>query len=170
MRDANIKSALNLADNQATINEYESYTESYYSTTNIILLDLSIDFQAKEFKDGIVKAIKIIGENEGPYLVHCNEGKDRAGYMSAIIECMMGATAEEVVKDYMITYYNYYNVAENDDRYNTIKGKNIEDTLKKSFNVDNIYGIDLKKECEEFLISIGLTNSEIEAARSRLQK
>ena len=170
MRDAKIKSAINLADSQATINEYELYNESYYSTTNVTLLDLSIDFQAKEFKDGIVKAIKFIGENEGPYLVHCNEGKDRAGYMSAIIECMMGATAEEVVKDYMITYYNYYNVAENDDRYNTIKSKNIEDTLKKNFNVDNIYGIDLKKECEEFLISIGLTNSEIEAARNRLQK
>ena len=170
MRDTKIKSAINLADSQATINEYKSYNESYYSTTNIILLDLSIDFQAKEFKDGIVKAIKFIGENEGPYLIHCNEGKDRAGYMSAIIECMMGATGEEVVKDYMITYYNYYGVTENDKRYDAIKSKNIEDTLKKNLNVDSIYGIDLKKECEKFLISIGLTDSEIEAARSRLQK
>jgi len=169
-RNANIKSIINLADNQTTMSEYPSYNESYYSTTNIIPLDLSIDFQAKDFKDGIVKAIRFIGENDGPYLIHCNEGKDRAGYMSAIVECMMGATADEVIKDYMVTYYNYYNVTENDERYNPIKSKNIENTLKNSFNVDNIYNIDLKKECEKYLMSLGLTNTEIEAAINKLHE
>ena len=170
MEAANIKSVINLADNEMKMKVYNRFEESYYSTSKIIPLDLSIDFKAKEFNEGIVKAIKFIAENEGPYLIHCDEGKDRAGYMSAIIECMMGATADEVVKDYMITYYNYYNVDENDERYNTIKTKNIEDTLENTFDVNSIYGIDLKKECEEFLMSIGLTNSDIEAAQYKLQK
>ena len=170
MEAANIKSVINLADNEMKMKAYNRFEESYYSTIKIIPLDLSIDFKAKEFKEGIVKAIKFIAENEGPYLIHCDEGKDRAGYMSAIIECLMGATADEVVKDYMITYYNYYKVGENDERYNTIKTKNIEDTLERTFDVNSIYGIDLKKECESFLISIGLTNSDIEAAQYKLQK
>lgn len=170
MEAAKIKSVINLADNEMKMKAYDGFEESYYSTSKIIPLDLSIDFKAKEFKEGIVKAIKFIAENEGPYLVHCDEGKDRAGYMSAIIECMMGATADEVVKDYMITYYNYYNVGENDERYDTIKAKNIENTLESTFDVDSIYGKDLKKECEEFLISIGLTNSDIEAAQYKLKK
>ena len=170
MRNANVKTTINLADDKTTMESYENYTETYYSTTNIIPLNLALDFTTAEFKAGIARAFRFIGENEGPYLVHCLEGKDRAGYISSLLECIMGASADEVVSDYMVSYYNYYNVDQKDERYNKIKTNNIEKLLKNAFAVDNIYNVDLKKECEELLVSIGLSNDEIEVVRQKLQK
>lgn len=35
---------------------------------------------------------------------HCTKGKDRAGFMPALLEALIGATREEIVEDYMQSY------------------------------------------------------------------
>jgi len=51
---------------------------------------------------------RFIIANDGPYLIHCTEGKDRAGFVSAVLEALMGADLQEIVADYMKSYENYY--------------------------------------------------------------
>ena len=112
---AGIRTVMNLADAESALVNYEGYEGSWYSTLNVIPLNLGVDFVADDFRSGLAEGFRFIASHEGPYLVHCNEGKDRAGFASAILECLMGATAEEVVADYMVTYYNYYGVADGTD-------------------------------------------------------
>jgi len=47
---------------------------------------------------------------DGPYLVHCLEGKDRTGFVCIVLEALMSATYQEIVDDYMLTYNNYYHI------------------------------------------------------------
>ena len=43
--------------------------------------------------DQVTLAINM-ASHEGPYLIHCTEGKDRTGFVSALLECLIGAGAE----------------------------------------------------------------------------
>ena len=48
---------------------------------------LGMDFLSKATLSGLAEGMRFIINNDGPYLIHCNEGKDRAGFVSALIEC-----------------------------------------------------------------------------------
>lgn len=111
-RDAGISVFINLTDNEKGLSTYENYSSSYYSKQKIAALGLPAAFTSSLFKDGLAKGLRFMIENEGPYLVHCREGKDRAGYVIAVLEALMGASIEDIKNDYTKTYTNYYNVVD----------------------------------------------------------
>ena len=165
---AGVKTFMNLADNKAAAEAYEGYADSYYSKQNVVFLGLGVDFSEKSFKDGLAEGMRYMASHEGPYLVHCTEGKDRAGYVSALLECFMGATYEEVCADYMTTYENYYGVEKGSEKYTAILNSNIVKSLKNAFGVEDLAAADLKAEATEYLKEIGLSDAEIEQLRKNL--
>ena len=42
--------------------------------------------------------------------VHGLEGKDRTGFMCAVLQMLCGASYEEILEYYMKTYENYYKI------------------------------------------------------------
>ena len=165
---AGVKSFINLVDDESTLKSYPGFSESYYSKQTYLLLDLDMDFFTPEFKDGLIKAIRFIGENEAPYLVHCTEGKDRAGYVCAMLECLMGAELNEVIADYMVTFYNFYGVLPSTEHYDLIASGNIVSTLCKTFGLTSLERTDLSAAAEAYLLAIGSTAEEIDLARKNL--
>ena len=168
-RKYGIVTVMNLVDNEETAKSYEGYDETYYSTTNYIALDMSVDFDSDDFREKLAKGLKFFAENKGPYLVHCTEGKDRAGVTAALLECLMGASYDEVVSDYMVSYYNYYGITPDDERYDKIAAKNIESTLKQMYGTDDLKNADLAAEAEEYCKELGLTDDEIASLRTNLR-
>ncbi len=67
------------------------------------------------------KMFESILDNDGPYYIHCLEGKDRTGYVCMVIEALCGASYEELVEDYFITYHNYYGIEKGTSKYDLIK-------------------------------------------------
>ena len=165
---AGVKTIVNLADNGDEAQAYPGFGDSYYSKQNVIYLGLGVDFQADEFKAGLANGLKFMSSNEGPYLVHCTEGKDRAGFVSALLSCLMGANYEEVLADYMVTYDNYYGIKPGTDKYQAIADSNIVKSLKLAFGVDDLTAVNLAAEAEEYLQSIGLRSDEIAALKANL--
>ena len=167
--EAGVKTFINLADNEETMKGYEGFADSYYSKQNIIALNLGVDFSAEEFKAGLAKGISFMAAHEAPYLVHCTEGKDRAGFVNAVLECLMGATADEVVADYMVTYYNYYAVKPDGDRYQVIANSNIKKSLATAFGIADIADADLAACAEQYLLGIGVSAEDIAKVRENLK-
>ena len=165
---AGVRTFINLADNEETMKGYEGFADTYYSRQNILPLNLGVDFAAEDFRAGLANGIRFIASNEGPYLIHCTEGKDRAGFTSAVLESLLGATADEVIADYMVTYYNYYGVQPGTEQYDIVAGSNICKTLAAAFGVSDIRGTDLAAEAEAYLMEIGLTAEEIAQVRANL--
>ncbi len=159
---AGVKTFVNLADNQEEAEAYEGFAETYYSKQNIVYLCLGVDFAAEDFKAGLAEGFRFMIDNEGPYLIHCTEGKDRAGFTHALLECFMGATYEEVIADYMVTYYNYYGVEPGSEKYDAIANSNIIKSLCTAFGVEDLTTADLVVEAAEYLAEIGLSDEEIE--------
>ncbi len=165
---AGVKTFINLADSPETMQGYEGFAESYYSRQAVIPLNLGVDFAADDFRAGLANGIRFIAENEAPFLVHCNEGKDRAGFVSAVLECLMGATLDEVKADYMVTFFNYYGVQPGTDQYDLIVSANIVKSLCTAFGLDTLENADLAAAAEAYLLGIGVTADEIAQVRAKL--
>ena len=164
--NAGIITVVNLADPS---NTYEGMENTYYSTCQVAYVNLGIDFLSEATLNGLAEGMRFIIHNDGPYLIHCNEGKDRAGFVSALLECLMGATLEEVIDDYMVTYYNYYGVEEGTEKYAAIVKNNLIKELNTTFKVDDVYKADLAREAEAFLMEdAGLTADEVAALKGKL--
>ena len=168
MEKAGVTDVLNLADTFREMIAYETYAGSYYEDQNIGNFGLGVDFAADEFKVGMNGVFAFIAENPGTYLIHCNEGKDRAGFVTAVLECLMGASAEEVVADYMVTYYNYYGVEVGTDKYNAIANSNIIKSLCNAFGIADLYTADLAAEAYAYAQEIGVSEEQIAAVKKNL--
>ena len=167
---AGVKTFINLADNEETMKGYEDYPNSYYAQREVIALNLGVDFTAADFKAGLGEGLTFLATHEGPYLVHCTEGKDRAGFVSALLECLMGASIDEVVADYMVTYFNYYGVTEGSEQYDAIVRSNIAKSLANAFGVEDVYSADLAAGAGAFLADCGLSEETIAALKENLGK
>lgn len=168
LREAGVTVVMNLADTREKAESFEGYDKSYYSTINYIPLNTGMDFTAGDFKMKLAEGLRFFASNPGVYAVHCAEGKDRGGFVTALLECFMGASADEVVEDYMVTYYNYYGVEKGDERYERIAAGNIVKSLERAFGVEDIYSADLAREAEEYFAELGLTDSELDSLRANL--
>ena len=139
---------------------------------DIIALDMSMDLSSEDFRQKLARGYRFLASHEGPYLIHCNEGKDRTGYAAAILECLMGADAEEVIEDYMLTYCNFYGIEPGSEQYEEIADKNIVANLEKTFRISSIRDkdADLQGCAEAYLKEIGLSGEEISALKERLSR
>ena len=132
---AGVKTIVNLADNAADAAAFEGFADTYYAGQKVVYLSLGVDFQAADFQAGLANGLRHMAANKGPYLIHCTEGKDRAGFVTALLECYMGATYDEVITDYMRTFINYYGVEPGSEKYDAIAKSNIIKSLQQAFGV-----------------------------------
>ena len=175
----NIMSVMNLADSREKIEGYfkeEDFASPYYKTLyengQVIALNMGVSFKTREFQNGLVEGLTFLSKNEGPYLVHCNEGKDRAGFTSALLSALMGLTYDEISSDYMTSYENYYHVEKGTEQYEAVKRSNIDSMLSFIAGVEtkDLENVDLAAKAEEFLIAIGMEKADIDTLKSKLSK
>ena len=168
LKKAGVTVIMNLANSEADAKAFEGFADTYYAGQKVIYLNLGVDFSAPEFQAGLADGLRFFAENKGVYYVHCTEGKDRAGFVNALLECLMGATFSEVVEDYMTTYYNYYGVERGSEKYTAIAESNIIKTLQAAFGVADLTTADLQQGAKDYMKAIGLTDGEIAALMANL--
>lgn len=110
LEEENAKTVLNLTDTDDKMLTYEmpAYSKSLWDAGSVILCPLKADPTADDYNNRLIEALKELPLHPAPYVVHCTEGKDRTGYVCALLEGLCGATYEEIVADYLVTYSNYY--------------------------------------------------------------
>lgn len=173
VKEAGVKTIVNLADSPEALEAMlspGSYYEDLYRNDRVIALNMGVDFNDPAFHEKLARGLRFMIHHEGPYLLHCKEGKDRAGMVSALLAALSGANLDEITSDYMESYKNYYKVEENDDRYPII-GRIIVDILKdmnKGIAVDK--NTKLKAMAVSYLEDvIGLSGEEISQLQSNLR-
>ena len=172
-----IRSVLNLSDSEAKYKGYtekEDFSSEYYDSLcqsgDVLFLAMNANYRSDDFAKKIADALLEISSHEKPCLIHCVEGKDRTGFVCALMSALAGASAQEIIDDYMITYYNYYRVTKEKepDRYEAILG-NVYDFMycmsgaEKGTPADTL---DLKSGARSYLAKGGLTEEQIAAVES----
>ncbi len=135
--DAKIAVAINLANSKEELEGYfteEGFNSPYYrglyNAGKVVYLSMGVDFTAADFTQKLKQGLEFMIANEGPYVVHCTEGKDRAGFVAGLLEALMGASAAEIKEDYMLSFVNYYHVQHGSEQYNRIAESNILESLR----------------------------------------
>ena len=185
MEKANVNFILNLADTDEKIKGYmeqddfdspyfkELYTKkrlflSFAKDDKVMPLALNMNYMSDEFGQKVAMGFKNMASSNGPYLVHCLEGKDRTGFVCIVLEALMGASYKEIVDDYMLTYKNYYGIIKGDSRYDVIKKRNVDSMLEFICNGDP-NKVDIVSGTKNYLLKMGMTSSEIETLVAKLK-
>ena len=159
---------LNVSEDEANLKSLPGYEETYFASVNHLAININLDVKSEENKKVTAEFLRCIASNKGPYLIQCLQGKDRTGIMCAILECLMGATYDEIIDDYMLTFYNWFGITKEDKSYQIIADQNIINTLKTVFDTDDLKNADLKAEAEKYLLNIGLNEKEIADLKANL--
>lgn len=179
IKENGIRTVMNLADSEESILSYmekEDFASPYYASLfengDVIALNMGVSFKTREFQASLSEGLTFLASKEGPYLVHCTEGKDRAGFTSALLSALMGLTYQEIVEDYMTTYENYYHIEKGSEQYEAVKKSNIDSMLSfiASVESDKLSQVDLSLKAEEFLFAIGMEEDTVRKLKENLSK
>ncbi len=169
-----IVTVLNLADDENTIAGYTDmpeYSGQLLDAGNVILAQMTTSYTSDEFGDALRTGLEEMSGRDGPYLVHCLEGKDRTGFVCMVLGALSGATAEELEDDYMVTYLNYYDITKKDtERYNLIYERYFLPMLTYVLDTDDvdISEEEIEKRTETYLKKIGMEESSIKKLKYKL--
>ena len=167
---AQVRTVINLADSETVMEQYEGFQTTNCAGCDIIALDMGMDIQAEDFRQKLADGLRFIASHEGPYLIHCNEGKDRTGFAVAILEALMGADAGEIAADYMRTFSNFYGIGEETAQYQKIADSFLESSLAAALGISSVRDpdTDLQSAAQSYLKAIGMADDEIASLKARL--
>ena len=163
---------INLSDNELRYASYVSdpgfnsrYYHSLYRKGKVLLLALTANYRSDIFCEKVSEAFLTMTENGGPCLIHCVEGKDRTGFVVALLLALADASPEEIIDDYMMTYDNYFGITKEGDpeKYEAIKA-NVLDffyCMCEAESGTDTSLLDIKKGAESYLKRGGLSDEEI---------
>lgn len=199
-----IKTEIDLADTPQKVEKYmesEGYASTYcpglFRDGNTIACGMSANAFAEDFKTRLGEAVKFMIGHEPPYLIHCNEGKDRCGFVTMLLEAFAGAGIEELRRDYMVTMLNFYQIPDGGESYKLRQSLSIdrmiwlmenEDALENFLEIDwdgidvsnidwdglgfyknpNFQGVSLQAAAKKFLVECGVSEEECGLLKSIL--
>ena len=176
-----VATVLNLADSTEDIEEYcqaddfaSQYYLALYESGNVMALDLNGDFFSHSFGVSVASGLTFLAHHEPPYCVHCTEGKDRAGFTAMLLEALMGAELEEIIDDYMRSFYHYYGIDKQTqpERYDAVLRNNLLAILYHVTGVDTydeLTKVDLEDAVTKYLLDAGMAESDILLLKEKLR-
>lgn len=122
----------------------------------------------EQLGDKVAQVLRILLNAEGLTLYHCAHGKDRTGVISAILYLIADADREDIVTNYKVSYDYLEDFlkplidAAPDDMKHTLRSDEINIRIFLKYIDDKWDG-----KVENYLISNGMTESEIKALRDK---
>ncbi|MBO4832317.1 MAG: tyrosine-protein phosphatase [Oscillospiraceae bacterium] len=177
-----IRFIIDLADSEEDMNGYTAsdgfsseYAESLYENGCMVLLDMGSGYTGQVYKEKVVQGLRAALEHEGPIYIHCMEGKDRTGFVCLLLEALAGASFDEMKKDYMTTYGNYFGVTEDGtpEKYDAIVDLYFVPFMEFLHGTDDLSKLEkanYKNDARDYLKEGGMTNKEINQLRKMITK
>lgn len=177
-QQAGVRFVLDLSDSDDEIDEYIAEDEGagmdiafirqLRDQDCVIGADLSASYLSEDFNTNLCTGLIELTAHEGPYLTHCVEGKDRTGFVCIVLEALAGASYDEMLADYMLTYQNYYGITKESDpeSYDAISQVMFDDMVSGLAGVDidsDLAAINYAGPARDYLRSGGMTDEQIDA-------
>ena len=169
LRTVGVKTIINFVNKEEKAVEFPHYFETYYSKQNILFIPAPVYFFGEKYQDVLRKTIRFMLAHEGPYFFHCWEGKDRTGFICALLLCLVGAARNEIIADYMASYTNFFQFEKGSETYMHIALR-IYHLIKRAFDIDEVSDVDLSKKAYDYFVKIGLSEEEVTRLRDLLKR
>ena len=169
---------IDLADSEEDMEGYladpdfkSGYTKNLYETGADVLLDMSSSYTSDAYAQKVAEGLRAALVSDGPFYVHCMEGKDRTGFVCALLEALAGATFDEMKRDYMTTYENYFGVTkeETPEKFDAIVDLYFVpfmEFLHGTQDLETLKAADYREDAAAYLQNGGMTGEEIASLRA----
>lgn len=174
-----IRTVLNLSDSDSTLKAYfrknkissSYYYRTLYSSGRVYTANLSQKHTSSSYRKKVANGLKFLSKNKGPYLIHCEVGRDRTGFVILLLECLMGASYDEMLSDYAISYVNVNQYTQEKARQKAISCLNEEFSyMTGKAKSTNWRQVDLSQHAVNYMIKGGMSYTEISALRKNLSR
>jgi hypothetical protein len=174
-----IRLIVNLSDSEETLAERmdnvspSAYLKDLYDRNLILLPGINTQYGSTELKTKLASALLEMCSHEGPYLIHCALGKDRTGFVCALLEMLAGASYQEILDDYMLTYHNFYHVTSDGTpvKYQTVVDETFIPLIHYIVDADvDLASADLVPYAEAYLRAGGLSPAEVQKIKNTILK
>ena len=176
--DTGINCVINLAGNSSDLQIIADLVPWYnilLKNGNVIGLDIQFEFNFMDkfeyevFNYRLREGFDFLITHNGPYLFHCNAGRDRTGFVAAIIELLFGASIDEVIYNYLLSYGKEFADSKNEELH-FITGRNIYGQINAIINgkIENSQYLQMNIE-KYFLENIGLTVNQLDRLKKYYQ-
>jgi protein tyrosine/serine phosphatase len=168
---AEIKCVINLEDDSSVI-QYLSKDVPWYhklvEKENVICLPMTFIITGSSYNERNLKtALQFMIAHEGPYLIHCFAGIDRTGFVSALLEALMGASLKTICKNYLSAFPVDNSASSRIEYYRKMKGLLLQ--LKKMAQDENLTSVNIQNAAEQYLLKkIFLSQEEITKLKNML--
>ena len=168
--NAKIAAIVNLCDTESGIRGKALFAPWYnhlLKSNRFIALGMDFSVTSENFKKKLKKGLQFIIRTEGPWLIHCHAGVDRTGFVCMVLESFMGATLDDVINDYLLSFNGIFESSiYESQKADEATAMHIVSNMSNSqlINAHNVQHI-----AETYLHStIGLSSAEVEMLRMKL--
>ncbi len=178
LEKSGVSCVIDLADSEEDFLAYTKdtsyqtpYTVSLHDEGKVVLLSMGSSYASDVYKQSVVKGFEFVLSHDGPYYIHCMEGKDRTGFVCTLLEALLGASYQQMKDDYMMTYKNYYKISleETPEKYNAVASLYFDSFIECLHGSLEVLGEGgYAENAKSYLASGGMENSSIEALISKL--
>ena len=170
VNNARIAAVINLCDSSSGILSKALYAPWYNAllkSNKVIALGMDFSFTSDSFKRKLKQVLRFIIETNGPWLIHCHAGVDRTGFVSMVLESLMGAKLDDVIEDYLQSFNSVFESSIFETRKtDSLVAMQVLSVMNDSMIIDdqNLQGI-----AEGYLQkTIGLSAEEMELLKRKL--
>ncbi len=175
LKENGILFILDLADSEEDIQSYFSasdfnspYANGLIEGGSVSLLDMGSAYTSEAYQKKLAQGLSEAILCDGPWYIHCMEGKDRTGFVCLLLEALAGANYNELMNDYMITYRNYFAVSssETPDKFDAIVDLYFVPFLEFLHGTDDLSVLksaDFTEDAKNYLRSGGMSEGDIAA-------
>jgi len=167
---AQIKTVINLADTMSGIigkSVVAPWYDDLFKNGKVIALGMDFSLTSPDFLKKFNEALLFIIHTEAPWFIHCHAGIDRTGFVCMVLESFMGASLDEVIKDYLKSFNSIFESSiHSSQKADEVTVMQILSIMSNSqiINEQNLQHIS-----ETYLLSkIGLSVEEVELLRMKL--
>ncbi len=169
-----VTAVINLNDSEERYlsrEETPAFYQNIYDNKKIIFLNMGAAFASEEFSERLKDIFLFILDHPDDVIaIHGKEGRNRTGYVVAIISALCGANLEDINDDYMLSFENYYGVKKGRHQY-----EELAKTIPYLFSIMNggkpVKSDKVQQVAEKYLKNAaGLTSAQIEAVVKTLKE
>lgn len=132
--------------------------------TVIDLSDLQCECRSEQFGYSIALLLNEAMKKPGPYIVQCESGKKRTGFLCIILEALSGTSYENIFKDYFESYKNNNGLDPvcSPEAVKRIIQQKTDSRIEYIMQYDNSTGlVNIRQAAISYLLHFGMTSAEI---------
>lgn len=167
------RSASSINDKYGRAKIVQKVMQKYNINTVIDFSHLQCRCQSEEFGSSLVSSLRKLQAEKGPYVIQCDAGKKRTGFVCIILEALSGTSYDNIVNDYLESYKNNNGLDTIYDLELTTRiiQQNINPRIQYIANYNGeISTINLKDAANKYLSHYGMISTEIANLQKLLLK